>query len=1093
MAALVVCCFASAPIHAQEEKGTVDDLNKAFLDGMALAKKGMHTEGIPLLERAARLAPSVFGPEHPNTGAILQTLGKVCYEANEIKKSIDAYTRCLQIREKDRALDPNRLLDTLVNLGESHRKAGNYKEAEALLLRAIATSDEKLGKDHPELSTTLNNLAVIYFDLGKLKEAEPLILRGLKIREAKLGKDHPDLATGYLNLAAVHQQLGKLNDAREKGLYALQLLEARFGKDHIALATPLNNVGQLFDVLGRYSEAETYLLRSLQLRERHLPRNHPDLISSLSNLGNLYIVMQRFAESEAYFNRALAIAVAEDKQGLATANVLGNVALFYHMLGRMKEAEDAYRRALAIREARLGKDHLDLSTLLTNLGGFLITQSRYEDAEPLLRRGVEIAEKKFGRNHRTVGAALSNLGSLSAALAKWEEAERLFARSVAITENALDPHHPDLSNMLLNLGRARMNLGRLDDADAIYARIQTLRRVDTERLHDAAVFQMQANLRLLQGRPREALDLLNKSMAATQSAIDSILTFSSQEAMHAFVMHSNSSLAVVVSMARDGAIEDGATVALDWTLRRKGIVFDAMKRFRQFQDALPPGDPLLSRLEAYRGLKQKLADAALQSPMGKEADSLQAQMSEWQKELQGLEADLNKTLARKLSSSARDTIGVEAVRKKLAPYAALIEFLRCPLMRGKEETPHYVAFVLKSSGSPQLIDLGPAAPIDKAVAAVRQEFTDFQDKLRDCDSDDEIHDLEKAQEKVYRKTSAALHALLFAPLRKALGEANLIYLAPEGDLNRVPFEALVDEEGKYLVERFQFAYLSSGRDLLREEATPAMGTLVFANPDFRLEAGKREEIAEKVLGGKKSGEFVASRGPSELRSVGWKALPGAAAEARDIQKAIDKGNFAPVKVYQGPEALEDIFKRLPAPRVLHLATHGFFVDHDPDASWKEGSGAGWARGKLKQMDNPLLRSGIVLAGANTVGMKGRTTIDDGWVTAEEIALLDLRGTELVVLSACQTGLGDTKAGEGVSGLRWAFLYAGAQSLVTSLFEVPDNETRELMKHFYARLPTDGKLAALQHARQTLIQQRRASHGAAHPFFWASFVLVGSPK
>jgi CHAT domain-containing protein len=149
---------------------------------------------------------------------------------------------------------------------------------------------------------------------------------------------------------------------------------------------------------------------------------------------------------------------------------------------------------------------------------------------------------------------------------------------------------------------------------------------------------------------------------------------------------------------------------------------------------------------------------------------------------------------------------------------------------------------------------------------------------------------------------------------------------------------------------------------------------------------------------------------------------------------------------------------------------------------------------LKQMDNPLLRSGIVLAGANTIGDKDKTMkVEDGWVTAEEIALVNLRGTELVVLSACQTGLGDLKSGEGVSGLRWAFLYAGARTLVTSLFEVPDTETRDLMKHFYGRLKTHGKLEALHGAQLALIQQRRESHRAAHPFFWASFVLVGDPK
>jgi len=294
------------------------------------------------------------------------------------------------------------------------------------------------------------------------------------------------------------------------------------------------------------------------------------------------------------------------------------------------------------------------------------------------------------------------------------------------------------------------------------------------------------------------------------------------------------------------------------------------------------------------------------------------------------------------------------------------------------------------------------------------------------------------------------------------------------------------------VENFRFAYLSSGRDLLREAVKPAGGTVVFAGPDYKLGQAQRQEQVAKLLGKK---ELLATRSGSatEFRSVGWKSLPGAAAEAKDIQKLLLDTAYGPVKSYVGPEALEEVLKAMPAPRILHLATHGFFLDHDPEGPKKGGAGAGQARGRLKQMDNPLLRSGIVLAGANTIGDQENIGVEDGWVTAEEIALLNLRGTELVVLSACQTGLGDVKTGEGVYGLRRAFLYAGARTLLTSLFEVPDGETRELMKRFYGGLAQKkGKLDALHAAQVDTIRQRRQAQGAAHPFFWASFVLVGEP-
>ena len=328
-----------------------------------------------------------------------------------------------------------------------------------------------------------------------------------------------------------------------------------------------------------------------------------------------------------------------------------------------------------------------------------------------------------------------------------------------------------------------------------------------------------------------------------------------------------------------------------------------------------------------------------------------------------------------------------------------------------------------------MIDLGHAKDIDAGIETLRKEFTDFQEKLRECETPEEARALEKKEEKQFKEKSAKLYTQLFAPLAKAVGDAKLLYLAADGALNRLPFEALVDADGKYLVERHRCAYLASGRDLLRAPAKLAKGTVVFAGPDYKLEASERIVLAEKLLA--KKDQPLAMRGATapNLRSAGWKHLPGAAAEADDIQKTLQGGAYGPVKTYVGPEALEEVLKAMPAPRVLHLATHGFFLDREPEKSEPvdddDGAGAGWTRGRLKRMENPLLRSGIVLAGANAIGDKDAAAkVEDGWVTAEEIALLNLQGTELVVLSACQTGLGDIKSGEGVYGLRRAFLHAG---------------------------------------------------------------------
>ena len=227
----------------------------------------------------------------------------------------------------------------------------------------------------------------------------------------------------------------------------------------------------------------------------------------------------------------------------------------------------------------------------------------------------------------------------------------------------------------------------------------------------------------------------------------------------------------------------------------------------------------------------------------------------------------------------------------------------------------------------------------------------------------------------------------------------------------------MDANGKYLVERYKVAYLACGRDLLAPAAPSARGTIVFAGPDYNLGSKDRQAQAEK-LNLKVGGDVLTLRGgmSPELRGLRWKYLKGAAAEADDIEQALNGGDYGPVRSYRDGAAIEEAFKAMKPPRVLHLATHGFFLpeprtrDEPADDPAPVGGIA-----RLRTMANPLLRSGIVLAGANALG-EDNAVGEDGWLTAEEISLMNLRGTELVVLSACESGLGDVQVGQGVFGL-----------------------------------------------------------------------------
>jgi CHAT domain-containing protein len=358
-----------------------------------------------------------------------------------------------------------------------------------------------------------------------------------------------------------------------------------------------------------------------------------------------------------------------------------------------------------------------------------------------------------------------------------------------------------------------------------------------------------------------------------------------------------------------------------------------------------------------------------------------------------------------------------------------------------------VAYVLRRDAEIQWRDLGPADEINLTVAALREALRD--EHRRDA-----------------RELARTADRKIMQPLRALAGDAKQLLLSPDGDLNLIPFEALLDENGRYLVEDYSISYLTTGRDLLRMQTlqTSLSGPVVVANPFFgeppvaTARAGDRRRSV--TTGGDRSSLYFAP-------------LTGTSEEARSI-----KSLFPDASILAGREANKAALKRLQAPAILHIATHGFFFSESPQTP---AGGKRAVQANVK-VDNPLLRSGLALAGANL-----NNSGDDGVLTALEASGLNLWGTKVVTLSACETGLGDVKNGEGVYGLRRAFLLAGAQTLVMSLWPVSDRVTRETMTAYYTGLKsglTRGE--ALRQAQLALLRRK----GRQHPFYWAGFIQAG---
>jgi CHAT domain-containing protein len=318
------------------------------------------------------------------------------------------------------------------------------------------------------------------------------------------------------------------------------------------------------------------------------------------------------------------------------------------------------------------------------------------------------------------------------------------------------------------------------------------------------------------------------------------------------------------------------------------------------------------------------------------------------------------------------------------------------------------------------------------------------------------------------------------PVRKLVGDIRTLLLSPDGALNLIPFGALVDEQKRYLIESYSFTYLTSGRDLLRLQAhTPSQqGPVVVANPLFDL---GDSAIVNNQMGDQRT----ESRRSIDFTRLSFDPLPGAEVEAKALGAILPEA-----KILTGAKATEAAIKQVRGPLILHVATHGFFLA-DRKLATPDGTGLGSEEGAagLEQThdaltENPLLRAGLILAG---IKQNQSGPGEDGVLTALEAAELNLWETKLVTLSACDTGLGEVKNGDGVYGLRRALALAGSESQVMSLWQVADKATRELMVGYYTGLQRgEGRSEALRNVQLQMLRSRERRH----PYYWAGFIQSG---
>jgi len=793
-----------------------------------------------------------------------------------------------------------------------------------------------------------------------------------------------------------------------------------------------------------------------------------------------------------------------------TAQMFHNLAYQYAQLGQHAKAEPLYLRSLVIKEAKLGKDHPDVAASLRNLAMLYTKMGRYAKAEPLFLRSLKIKEASQGKNHPDVAMGLKNLAWLYVSMGEFAKAEPLYLRSLEINEAKLGKDHPDVAASLYSLALLYQKMGRYAKAEPPSLRSLEIWEAKLGKDHPnvAALLGNLAFLSMIAEKGREALTYQGRARRIARRHVSGVLPALSRPEQLTFLRHKDrGSFSRALSMGLSLANRaDAVASSAEWLLNGKAVTLEALSaRARLALDSRNAS--VAATAGELISVRARLARLTLSPTPQEDCDSYRKRVAV----LAERERKLAKELGQVTGQAHRGDpwVKLEEVRRNLPKGAVLVELARFGVFnyraKGTEKRwlpSRYVAWVIPATGGSDvgLVDLGEAETIDNAVAAYRELALRSRARIREAGA--------SVAEKELRSAGEKLAKLIWEPLKGTVGDAKQVIVSPDGALWLVPWEALPVDGNKHLIEEKQISYVVSGRDLVTGGyTTKSSGGVVLADPEYDLGASEVVAETKRILEGDRVA--VAGERSGHLSRTRWKRLSGTAAEAKAVAPKLERYVGRAPAVHTGKQALEGVCKALRSPRVLLMSTHGFFLpDQDytnmpvpvPANLGQRGTILAPRKDALQArprpfgkksvaVEDPLLRCGLVLAGANH---RDRASAgDDGILTALEIVGTDLRGTELVVLSACETGLGKVQNAEGVAGLRQAFQIAGAKTVVCTLWRIPDKETTALMTAFFENLAAgQGKAEALRNAQLKQMRQRRKDAGAAHPYYWAAFTLTG---
>jgi len=1047
-------------IYGPESRETAMALHKI---GVVSLYKGNIEKGKEAWKESLRIRIKVLGPKHEEVAGSYNNLGSAAYFQGDLQQASEYFEKAIDILLVSPKADSLQMIDYLYNLAQVYSQMGNYDRSIEFHEKTLQLTIALLGDVHPNVAESYKSIGDILQATGDFKNALAYQNKALNLMVKIFGEESPQTSDILNSIAITYVSAGDYDEALPLFIKAVAYKKITTAEDKANTASYLNNIGSVYEIIGEYKKAIEYFMKALKMQADLPEQSAKDRHSTYNNMAVVYNKSGDSDRSLEYFEKALHYYL--EKYGDEHPNVpilLNNIGLVYLQTGDYAQALESLERALAIRIKMLGESHTEVGNTYNGIGTYYDKIGDYEKAIECLKKGLEILLKAHGEDHPNVATFYNNIGVLLGKKGDWEEGAKYLNKSIAVSLKTQSPYHPALSGYYAKLGTNYQNQKKYTDADQAfqlglytlgYRGQQTLDSIAhikelTDNLTLFAAFQRvldqvepsPMSLLLSQKTYRKALSALNRQSKSLSPASKSSLAAQSAE-ICAGAIATNQILHTLTDSLHYWL------ESFDYAERSKAyLLYESMKNVEALHIAGIP-DNLLEQeydLRVEIAYNDKKKQEKLTTGIS-DTDSTVLAISSKLFDLNRQHEALIQVFEKKYPDYYQAKYGLKTaslpdVQQSLTPNQTMLQYV-------VGDSSIFLFVVQKNHFEVQ--EIKKDFPLERWVDSMTRHGIYGYHTLPMAKR---TSDMEAATVQNYTHTAQRLYEKLIAPVKSKLTPELIII--PDGVLGYIPFETLLSKTpGRkgvfssypFLLREHRISYCYSAT-LLREMRSkkhrnaPEKTVLALA-PFYR---GNVEILNARV----DTTELFALRDS-------FNTLNASGEEVAIIAKLL---NGTPI---YGAAASLDTFRNLAAQhRILHLSTHGKADDRMGDYAYL----ALGASGSSKNFDK---------------------------LYARDLYNLELNA-DLVVLSACETGLGKLRRGEGIVSLARAFAYAGAKSLVTSLWKVDDSKTKDLLVNFYKQLKAGKpKDEALQQAKLDFLNKNRSEGGTfLHPFFWAGFIAIG---